>query len=254
MWQALDPLLTADPAARWLTVGDGCYGNDAKYIFDRGVWVLASDISDALLREAQQLGRIPQFRKENAESLSFQDDEFDYVLCKESYHHFPRPIIALYEMLRVARKGVVLIEPNDVRVTESMRTFLFRKLIDLVRRIRREPVRRNAFEPVGNYVFTISRREIEKVALGLNYRTIAFLGLNDFFISGVENEKISARGPLYRRTRNIITVLDTLCLTGFMDYKLLTALILKEEPSDALMRALRHAKYDVIPLPENPYV
>lgn len=40
-----------------------------------------------------------------------QDDAFDYVLCKDSYHHMPRPMIALYQMLRVARRAVVLIEP-----------------------------------------------------------------------------------------------------------------------------------------------
>ena len=113
MYQTIDPILRTEPEAKWLTVGDGRYGIDAKYILDKGCEALPTDISDVLLKEAKKLGFIPDYRKENAEFLTFKDSEFDYVFCKESYHHFPRPMIALYEMLRVARKGVVLIEPND---------------------------------------------------------------------------------------------------------------------------------------------
>lgn len=52
-------------------------------------------------------------RVENAEKLSSPNETLDFVLCKESYHHFTRPMLALYEMLRVATKAVVLIEPNE---------------------------------------------------------------------------------------------------------------------------------------------
>ena len=113
MYHLLDPIIKTQPQASWVTVGDGRYGTDAKAIIDKGSKALATDISDTLLKEAQEIGFIPDYRQENAEALSFQDAEFDYVFCKESYHHFPRPMLALYEMLRVAQKGVVLIEPND---------------------------------------------------------------------------------------------------------------------------------------------
>jgi hypothetical protein len=74
--------LIADPQARWLTVGDGRYGNDAKYISNKGGHALASDISDCLLKEAKDIGYIAEYKKENAEALSFQDAEFDYVLAE----------------------------------------------------------------------------------------------------------------------------------------------------------------------------
>jgi SAM-dependent methyltransferase len=48
------------------------------------------------------------FQKENAEQLSFEDESFDFVLCKEAYHHFPRPMIALYEMIRRRCRLIVL--------------------------------------------------------------------------------------------------------------------------------------------------
>ena len=93
MWGSIDSMLL-DISASWLTVGDGGYGLDAHYIYSKGVRnVLATDISDYLLKEGKEKGLIPEFKKENAEKLSFMDEEFDYVLCKEAYHHFPRPMI-----------------------------------------------------------------------------------------------------------------------------------------------------------------
>ena len=59
----------------------------------RAVMFLVTDISSNLLKEAKDIGYISKYKQENAESLSFQDDEFDYVFCKESYHHFPRPMM-----------------------------------------------------------------------------------------------------------------------------------------------------------------
>ena len=97
----------------WLTIGDGRYGTEANFLLSYGVNALATDLSDTLLKVGNKIGFIKDFKKENAESLSFKDNEFDYVLIKEAFHHFPRPWIALYESFRVAKKGVILIEPND---------------------------------------------------------------------------------------------------------------------------------------------
>ena len=191
MYKVLDPILIADPEAMWLTVGDGRYGKDAKYILAKGGDALASDISDYLLKEAKDIGYITEYKKENAESLSFKDGEFDYVLCKESYHHFPRPMLALYEMLRVASKGVVLIEPNDRYIYNKISRMVFRNLRDKIKSLLRGKTNRHAYEESGNYVFTISRREIEKVALGTNYKIVAFKGINDVYFAGVEHEKLS---------------------------------------------------------------
>jgi len=132
MYKSLDPLLKAFPHASWLTVGDGRFGNDAHYIQERGLKVLATDISDVLLNEAKEIGYIDDYSKENAEALSFSDEEYDFVFCKESYHHFPRPMIALYEMLRVAKTGIVLIEPNDQYVASTFLDVLFTNFKDLI--------------------------------------------------------------------------------------------------------------------------
>lgn len=50
----------------------------------------------------------------DAEDLPFQDDEFDVVFCGNLLHHLTDPAIAVGEMKRVARRNVVLLEPNSV--------------------------------------------------------------------------------------------------------------------------------------------
>ena len=103
---------------------------------------------------------------ENAESLSFEDEAFNFVLCKEAYHHFPRPMIALYEMLRVARKAVVLIEPFDRFVVSPLPERAWNGAKRLAAAAKGRPVGRPArfqYESVGNFIYTISHRELEKV-------------------------------------------------------------------------------------------
>jgi len=253
MYHLLDPLLEAEPHARWLTVGDGRYGGDAQYILYKGVDVLATDITDALLKEAQEMGCLKKFRKENAESLSFGDSEFDFVLCKEAYHHFPRPMMALYEMLRVASEGVVLIEPTDLYVTRSIATATFRKLLNIVKTLLGKSSQTNFFEEVGNYVYTISRREIEKVAMGLNYKVVAFHGVNDYYLKGCEFENISENGINYRKIRFMIALLNILTKLKLVDYSLTAVIIFKRTPSEKLMDVLRKGGYEVVRLPTNPY-
>ena len=85
------------PGEHWFTVGDGRFGLDAIRLKKRGVSdVLATDIDESLLRAAREQGLLPEYRVENAEKLSFANNAFDYGFCKEAYHHFPRPMIALY--------------------------------------------------------------------------------------------------------------------------------------------------------------
>jgi ubiquinone/menaquinone biosynthesis C-methylase UbiE len=97
----------------WLTVGDA-HGWDAARLQRMGCRsVTASDLSVQRLRHAAEEGLIEHYREENAESMTAGDGAYDVVFCKEALHHFPRPWIGLYEMLRVARQAVVLIEPRD---------------------------------------------------------------------------------------------------------------------------------------------
>ncbi|MBF0454247.1 MAG: class I SAM-dependent methyltransferase [Magnetococcales bacterium] len=55
------------------------------------------------------------------ESLSFPGRSFDLVVCKETLHHLSRPVLGLYEMLRVCRHGLFFIEGNLTLLTKLLR-------------------------------------------------------------------------------------------------------------------------------------
>lgn len=257
MYQSLDPLLETDTESSWITVGDGRYGRDANYILKKSHVCLATDICEELLIKAKEKDYISNYKKENAEFLSFQDNAFDYAFCKESYHHFPRPTIALYEMLRVAKKGIILIEPNDTYINSNFLKKIFRKFKlfakSLIRKDKYNDTK-HQFEPIGNYIFTISQREIEKISLGINIRLIAIKGLNDAYIKGVENERIEEYGVLQKKIRALINIADLLCKIGLMDYGLLSVIIFKEFPSTDTINSLQKNGFKIIELPKNPYM
>jgi ubiquinone/menaquinone biosynthesis C-methylase UbiE len=48
----------------------------------------------------------------DAYALPFPDDSFDIVFAASLLHHLERPVDALREMRRVARRGVAVCEPN----------------------------------------------------------------------------------------------------------------------------------------------
>jgi ubiquinone/menaquinone biosynthesis C-methylase UbiE len=254
-----DSLLKAYPGAEWLTVGDGRYGSDAHYLMAKGARALATDISDTLLKEGADMGYIKEFRKENAENLSFKDDSFDFVLCKESYHHFPRPMKALYEMLRVGRKGVILLEPVDPYVYKNVFQALFRGLLALLnatgifKLLLGREVKKHTYEEVGNYVYKISEREIEKTALGLNYPCIAFKGLNIYHIANPQHVSVKGWSIARMQERFMTGLLNLLSALRLTNPELLSAIIFKEMPTDACLQALRADGYRVVLLPRNPY-
>jgi SAM-dependent methyltransferase len=183
------------PNTSWVTIGDGRFGLDSIRLRDLGfASVLPTDIGDGLLRRAKEAGYITEYAVENAEAMSFADESFDFVFCKESYHHCPRAALALYEMLRVARHAVILIEPRDYvidhgpsRVTGPiglLRGFL-RWITDRLG-LAPKPIAVEDryltgdaphFEESGNYMYTLSSRELEKVALGIVLMTPTWLAL-----------------------------------------------------------------------------
>jgi ubiquinone/menaquinone biosynthesis C-methylase UbiE len=108
------PLASMDKDASWLTIGDGRFGSDAHFLLSLGLTnVHCSDISDTLLKIGNKKSFINSYSIQNAEAIEFLDESFDYVYCKEAFHHCPRSYIALHEMFRVAQKAVVITEPWD---------------------------------------------------------------------------------------------------------------------------------------------
>jgi ubiquinone/menaquinone biosynthesis C-methylase UbiE len=252
MYRLADPILRAYPGAQWLTVGDGRFGLDAQYLIAHGAQALPTDLAVTLLAEAKARGRIAEYGRENAESLSFADASFDFVLCKESYHHFPQPMKALYEMLRVARRGVLLIEPCDHELPDTAMTTISRLLKNFVKRLLGRATNGHRFEELGNYVYGISRREMEKVALGAGLPIVAFRRLNDYYIAGSEFAPAAESNAMFRRIRRRIAQYDRRCRLGISQYGLLGAVILKGPVDPPLIESLSASGFDVVALPQSP--
>lgn len=268
MYETILPLLKSCPTSSWMTIGDGRYGTDANYLLRQNIVnVLATDISDTLLTIAKSDGFIKDCKVENAEQLSFTDDSFDFILCKESYHHFPRPMIAFYEMLRVARDAIVIIEPNDVNLktsTESKSivkpkkrwqlTKDFLKDLFYVKRYEYHAYNAPSYETVGNYVYTVSEREFEKAALGLNLPFVAFKGMNDRYEEGGEFEPAEENSRLFRKVKNGICEMNSLCQSHGWPYNILVTVIFKREPQHSTLELLKTAGYRVKQLNRNPFI
>jgi ubiquinone/menaquinone biosynthesis C-methylase UbiE len=233
------------PDSTWLTVGDGRFGSDAAFLLEHGIDAVASDLTIETLRYAAQHGYIRQYRAENAEHLTIADNAFDFVLCKESYHHFPRPPVALYEMLRVARHAVLMVEPLD----ESRPLNLIKQLIKRAIRGDKEV----EFETSGNYLYRTSVRELSKLLTAMGLRMLAVRRFNDFFHPRFARGHASAFDASYCVTRLGIAVQDVLTASRLLGYGLVSTIVFKQLPEAELRASLRRQGYRLIELPKNPY-
>jgi ubiquinone/menaquinone biosynthesis C-methylase UbiE len=143
------------PPSTFLTLGDGYCGREAIHIkrLNNLHKVHASDWQPCLIEVAHKMGLVDEFSSQDMGALTFEDNSFDFVFIKESLHHMSIPYIGLYEMLRVAKRGVILIEPSGDN--ESKYHF-------------------NDREPTGNYMYGFSSHELIKIGLAYGIANFAW--------------------------------------------------------------------------------
>jgi SAM-dependent methyltransferase len=238
----------------WLTVGDG-YGFDANYFYKKGLEVTATDISGTFLPLSQSRGFIEKYAVENVEKLSFDDNSFDYVFCKEAYHHFPRPYLGVYEMLRVAREAVILVEPHDP-ISKMPFLLALRNIFDRwdTSALQKYWKNRYSFETVGNYVFKLSEREMDKLANGMGLPAVAFKGINNnYYHPSYAHEKADDSSLAFKRLKRKKAFHDFLTRFSFMPSQVLCAVIFKSLPSESTMQAMKREGFQIHIFPPNPY-
>lgn len=256
---------------KWLTIGDA-HGWDAARLGRMGATdVTASDLSDERLEHAKNEGLIKACLAENAESLSMGDGSYDIVFCKEALHHLPRPWVGLYEMLRVASKAVLLIEPRDWIIDKGRerpsgpRAFAKGLLTWAMMRAGRLPGSvplssrlllgdKPRYETVGNYMFPISSREIEKIALGLDLPAVAFLPLNDHFEKGLSCHQANETDATFRNFEKTLQDADRLSEAGVGSSSMLLVAIFIEMPCAKLEAKLADGGWFMKKLDRNPYL
>ncbi|MBI3767775.1 MAG: class I SAM-dependent methyltransferase [Deltaproteobacteria bacterium] len=91
-----------------LDVGAGSGFSSAYY--PTGIHVVACDYAAGMLHDNPVRDRL----RCSAYQLPFHDGAFDVTTCWELLHHLDDPTAAVAEMLRVARRQVVLFEPNRI--------------------------------------------------------------------------------------------------------------------------------------------
>lgn len=247
MHKAVLPILETYPGAKWITIGDGNFGSDAYFLKENGADVLATSLTDSCLVIAKENGFINKFKSVNAEEIALPDESYDFVFCKESYHHFPRPPIALYEMLRVAKKAVVLMEPQET----SKKLLNYAK--DLVKKTIRAQ-KSTSFEPSGNFIFRVNPGEIAKMMTALNYSVIAVKKCNGFYHPKFSHAKYSVLRFSTLLTKLAIAIQDALCILKMLDYGGACIVMFKEVPDEKLVHRLKRHGFRVLYLPKNPYL
>jgi SAM-dependent methyltransferase len=251
-FKCLDPLLK-EPFQQWLTIGDA-YGFDAQYILKTGNNAMATDLNTHFLEIAKEENIIWEYAAQNAENLSFANNSFDYVLCKESYHHFPRPYAALYEMIRVAQKGIVIIEPQDPVLKMPVLLWLSNILASKNKLLNKVWKNQFSYEPVGNFVYKVSERELEKFAAGLNLPLVAFKAINPHFYSKtLDGMSVNSKSRAFFLIKAKKWVLDILLKLRVIPGQVLSVVVFKQMPDEQTIKQLRSDGYRLVTVPKNPY-
>jgi len=244
----------------WLTIGDGRYGSEAAWLKRNGVKCHASDMNINLLEQAYQKGLIDSYSKQNAEKLKFESSSYDFVLIKETLHHLPRPWLAIYEAFRVCKYGVVIIEPKDTYPYGNLMKILFINLKNLVKRILKGKVYKDeyGFEEVGNFIYTINNRELEKFLLGMHNTSIASNKINDHYLKNIEYISINSKNLrekiIFLKLKTIIIFKDFLCNLGFLTPCISEVVLFKKKPNYKSINHFKKYNWIYKKLPQNPYL
>ena len=263
-WRHLRMLDFADcfssPIDTWLTIGDA-YGHDAKLLGHFGVRnVAASNLDSTYLQVGHELGEVGDYLTVNAEDINLPDGSFDYVLCKEALHHMPRPHLAIYEMLRVSRKGVAFIEPQDQYIDwpTDKRKFYRQMVSDEVTGEKisfryaddDSEIIKTAIDwwedGAFNYVFTYSKREIRKIALGIGLPFFAYKCFNDYYKEALSEEPAEPGNKALAETMEQIALHDKVCEIVGKPHTYISGLLFKNTPPREDYERLQKKGFEVV--------
>jgi ubiquinone/menaquinone biosynthesis C-methylase UbiE len=125
-------------------------GIDLYYLLKhyKNIQLHASDISEKAVAIAMKTFNVDGSIQNN-ERLTFEDNTFDYSFVAAALHHLERPHLGLYELLRVSKKGLIVIEPNDSWLTRLATN------LGLATEFEKE---------CKNYVFRYNKRDVQKIS------------------------------------------------------------------------------------------
>lgn len=107
-----------------LTILDACCGSGmiSEYYAKCGAKVTGVDLSEESIKRAkirkERYNFNSEFKVGDVTNLSFPDNSFDIVSVHDGLHHLSEPWKAVREMVRITKKGVVIIEPAKSLITK----------------------------------------------------------------------------------------------------------------------------------------
>lgn len=133
------------------------------------VEIAGVDLSPDMLEIARKkLGDKVNLRVGDSEDLPFPDDNFDMIICTDSFHHYPHPDNVLNEFRRVLKPkgGLIIADPYAPRI--------FRQLINLY-----------FSHSKGGDVKIYSEAEISKLLVNTGLKSIKWelTGKNSFIVT-----------------------------------------------------------------------
>jgi hypothetical protein len=122
-------------------------GYEGTLLMDMGLRdVTVSDLSDAVAEVAVRRDPRLKARALNAEETGLPARSYDIVVVQDGLHHLQRPVQGFTEMLRIASRAVIFLEPHDSPIGRLIGTRWERN------------------GPAVNYVFRWTRRMVGDVA------------------------------------------------------------------------------------------
>jgi len=248
----------------WLTIGDA-YGHDAMMLMRGGISaVTASNLDASNLKVSLKEGMIKKCLEINAERIQLPDASFDYVLCKEALHHMPRPMLAIYEMYRVCRYGVIFIEPQDPTIDWPLKKpdLFYRDLIpaDAIgekvafKRLDTGDTFSSQYidwweDGVNNYVYTLSKRELRKMVLGMGALAYGSKNFNDFYQADWAHQPATDLSEGFLKTKEQIELHDLACEKIGKPHAYLSGIIFKRAPDATLRQDLINIGFEITTTP-----
>ncbi|MCT7528306.1 class I SAM-dependent methyltransferase [Aliarcobacter cryaerophilus] len=210
-----------------LTLGDGKGGKDGVFFKNLGHDVTVSDIAVSVLKEAKNRNIIDKYLKLDSENIDLENNSFDFVITKETLHHLPRPYLGLYEMLRVAKEAIVIIEP---RIKENIYNHTIPN--------------KNSYEISGNFLFRFSPYEIIQIARSYGAVYVAYKFCRIFSTTNAGNIKNQELKTLIMEQNKIFEQEDK--LNDVSNKGLISFIIWKKKPNKEIIKSLKTENFITI--------
>lgn len=142
--------------------------------FDRALFDLVGFRSYQLTNLSPDQGALPWGKNLDADlrgwlaadahDLPFDDGSFDWAWVSDGIHHCHLPHLAVAEMLRVARKGIIVLESRDSAAMRLAQRLHYSHPYEINTRLLATRTQGGTdFGPVPNFVYRWTEREFEKL-------------------------------------------------------------------------------------------